>query len=370
MIVVAEPTYADDEHAVINGAIIESIVKACGPIVFAATPAQQAGIAETMDGRIAHATIELITVLPSGGVSLYRMQHQWRTLSGLVRRHRARTLVLLSAGPETLFAARVLVIRYPALRVFAVMHGNISTIVGWRSRDPRRRLIDLRSGLRVARHPRIHLIVLEDDIRGRLASLIPNHVLVWPMPTNEFEQPPAVPWAAPVKLTLAFVGKATRAKGFGDIVALQERTGDLHTWTVAGTVSAEFTSDDLKSFTRPADRPSRVEYLAGIRRADYTIMAFGQDYNLTASASLLDCVTQRKPMIALRNSMLSHLEAEFGAFGHLCDDTEAMLQLVADPGRLKNETAYAGFQRVLDAIHAARLPEALAATVRSSLECS
>lgn len=138
MIVVAEPTYAEDGHVAINGAIIESIVKACGAVVFAATATQQAGIAETTNGGIADAATELITVPPAEGMSIYRMRHQWRTLFGLVRQHRTKTLVLLSAGPETLFVARGLVTRYPALRVFAVMHGNISTIVGWRSRDPRR----------------------------------------------------------------------------------------------------------------------------------------------------------------------------------------------------------------------------------------
>lgn len=369
MIVIAEPTYAGDDHVVINGAIIESIVKACGAVVFAATAIQHAGIAETTNGGIADAAPELITVQPAGGVSIYRMRHQWRTLFGLVRRHRAKMLVLLSAGPETLFVARGLVTRYPALRVFAVMHGNISTIVGWRSRDPRRRLIDLRSGLHVAHHPRIHLVVLEDDIRNRLASLIPNHCLVWPMPTNEFEQARATPWVAPAKLTLAFVGRANRAKGFGDIVALQKQTGGLHAWAVVGTLSPEFELGDLKAFTRPVHRLSRADYLAEIRRADYTIMSFGQEYHLTASASLLDCVTQRKPIIALRNSMLSQLETTFGAFGHLCDDTEAMLQLVAHPERLRDEPSYARFQRALDAIHAARLPGALAATIRSDLGC-
>ena len=368
MIVVAEPTHADDEHAPGNFAILASIAAVCQPVVFAATARQQAGIA-AIAAVPAGVPIETIAVLPPGGVTLRRMRHQWRTLSGLVRRHRATTLVLLSAGPETLFVARLLVARHPGLRVFAVMHGNLSTIVGWRSRDPRRRLIDLRSGLRVARHPRIRLIVLEADIRSRVAALIPNDFLVWPNATNGLEQAPPARWVAPPRLTLTFVGTANRRKGFGDILALRRETGDLHDWTVAGRVSDEFTPDETRGFTWRAQRLPRAEYLSEVRRADYAIMPFGQEYALTASGSLLDCVTQRKPVIALRTSMLSGLQAEYGPFGYLCDDLAAMRDLLSNPGRLRDEAMYAGFQRTLDLIHAARLPQALAAVVRRDLGC-
>lgn len=369
MIVVAEPTYADDEHAAINAAVLGSIFLACGPVVFAATTLQQAGVAAATTAGPLNVPVEAITVLPPGGVTLRRMRHQWRTLSGLVRRHRPRTLVLLSAGPETLFVTRLLVTRYPGLSIFAIMHGNLSTIVGWRSRDPRRRLIDLRSGLRVARHRRIRLIVLEADIRDRIASLIPNKFLVWPMPTNGFEQARPATWAAPARLTLTFVGTANRRKGFGDVLMLHKQSGDLYDWTVAGSLSGEFTPDEIRGLKRPAQRLSRADYISEVRRADYAIMPFGQEYALTASASLLDCVTQRKPIIALRNSMLSGLQAGYGPFGYLCDDLAAMRDLLSHPERLRDEGAYAGFQRTLDAIHAARLPEVLAVTVRKDLGC-
>lgn len=369
MIVVVEPTYAGDDHAAVNGAILQSLSIACGPVLFAATAKQHAGVAEALKDGLAEVATETIHVMPPGGVKLRRMWGQHRFLSDIVGRHRPEALVLLSAGPETLFAARWLATRHHRLRILAVMHGNISGIVGWRSRDPRRRLIDMTSSLRAARHPRIQLVVLEATIKDRLATLIPNRIVVWPMPTNHVEQPAWTRWTPPRRLTLTCVGSANREKGFAGIIAMQKQTGALYQWAVTGTISAEFAPEDVEVFTKPSRRLNREDYLAEVRKADYAVITFGQDYALTASASLLDCFTQRKPVIALRTAALSSLEAEFGAFGYLCDGPDAMLQLVMEPGRLRDEAAYAGFQRTLDTIHAARLPDALAVTLRTDIGC-
>ena len=108
MIIVAEPTYRDGEHATINGSILRAITLACGPILLAATPAHQAFVAEALETKaledaLPSMTVQSIEVMVPGGVHLKRMRAQWRTLDGLVRQHRPHTMLLLSAGPETLF---------------------------------------------------------------------------------------------------------------------------------------------------------------------------------------------------------------------------------------------------------------------------
>lgn len=89
-------------------------------------------------------------------------------------------------------------------------------------------------------------------------------------------------------------------------------------------------------------------------------MAFRAEYELTASGSLLDCITQRKPIIAVEHPMLTALARQYGPFGYLCTDISAAESLLADPSNLRDPVAYAGFQRVLDTIHRDRGPEALA----------
>lgn len=373
MIVVAEPTYRDAEHAAVNGSILRAITLACGAAAFAATPAHQAFVAEafrteTLEDALPDITAEPIEVMVPGGIHLRRMRAQWQALSGLVRRHRPRTMVLLSAGPETLFVARLLVTRHRALRLFVVMHGNLGRATGWRSRDPRHRLIDIRSGLAISRHPRIRLVVLETHIpAAAVAAGLGHDLLVWPLPSNQQEQPPPAPWSPPGRLRLTFVGTANRQKGFGQIVALQHDAGTDYDWAVAGTLSKEFTAADAAGFDVPPGRLSRPDFLAAVRRADYAILSFGPEYAFTASGSLMDCITQRKPLIAVTNTLLAQLQAQYGPFGHLCADPASMAALLREPDRLRDLVAYAAFQRTLDAIHNDRLPGCLATTVRNDL---
>ena len=98
-------------------------------------------------------------------------------------------------------------------------------------------------------------------------------------------------------------------------------------------------------------------------------MSFGPDYRLTASASLMDCIAQRKPIIAVGNPALDMLQRRFGLIGHVCPDLEAVARLLAEPARLRDPGAYAAFQQALDSIQAARLPQSLARTVSRDLGC-
>lgn len=373
MIVVAEPTYRDREHAAVNGSILRAISLAVGPVLFAATPAHQTFVAEalrteTLEGALPSMATEPIEVMAPGGVHLGRMCAQWRTLSGLVRQHRPSTMVLLSAGPETLFVARLLVARHRALRLFVVMHGNLGTATGWRSRDLRRRLIDMRSALRVSRHPRIRLIVLETHIPAAAAAAgLGQSFLVWPHPSNQQEHPPPAPWSPPDRLRLTFVGTANRQKGFDQIVALQREAGAGYEWAVAGALSQEFSAADAAGFDVPPDRLSRIEFLAAVQRADYAVLSFGAEYAFIASGSLMDCISQRKPLIAVTNILLAQLQAAYGPIGYVCADHYALAALLRQPERLRDDAAYASFQNTLDKVQAGRLPSTLAHTIRRDL---
>ncbi len=366
MILTVEPTYADHEHAAVNVALLQAI-GACGPVRLAATPEQSAAMQEAATHRT---PTQIITVLPPGGVHLRRMAAQWRTLHTLVRQHRPEPLILLSAGPETMFVMRALVTRHPWLRIVAIMHGNLADITGWRSRDPRRRLIDLASGLRVARHPRIRLVVLEEGIRDAARPLIPHDLLVWPLTIlpNEIAQP--APWAPGPRLNLVFPGTASRGKGFDTVRAWRAAAPDAYEWSIAGRPTPEYTATDMAGFQTPTGRLSRAAYLTAIRKADFALMALGPEYELTASGSLLDCVAQAKPLISLTSPALEALARRYGPPGHILPSPDAIQRLLADPARLRDPAAYAAFQQNLAAAAQDRLPQALAPIVCKDIQCS
>jgi len=367
MVAVAEPTYPNAEHATVNGVFLQALQRVCGPVVFASTAVQHGAVMEA-DPRAPRIAWDQIPVLPPGGVHLRRIRAQWDAMNALVLRHRSPALVLLSAGPETLFVARALVARHPRLRGYVVMHGNLAEVAGWRSRDPRRRMIDLRSGLAVARHKRIRLVVLDDYIKRAAERLVPGQdFLVWPIPVVAAERAPMLEWHAPDRLGLTFVGTANRGKGFDDYLALYREAGPSYRWSVAGRLGNEFGPGDVGDIPFFTGYSSRDVFLSEVRRADYAVLAFRPAYALTTSASLLDCVTQRKPVIAVANDMLRRLAGDHGPIGYLCPTLEAMQELIATPERLRDEAAYAQFQRGLDSIYHSRGFGQLTVTIQRDL---
>ena len=365
-LLVAEPTFRGGDHAPINAALVQALRLAAGPVVLATTRVQHDAILEADPQVLGASAWQEIEVMPAGGVKPSRILAQWRTLSALVAQHRPALLVLLSSGPETLFVARALALRFPRLRLFLVLHGVLPSAIGWRSRDPRRRLIDLRAGLRIARHPRIRLVVLEDYIRtAALRHRLADTLLVWPHPVVEGEAAPPRAWAAPARLRIAWVGSANKQKGFDDFLALHRACGARHDWTVAGAASAEYDTAALAGLDMPDSWLDRPTLLGRIRAADYAFVAFRGAYELTASGSLLDCINQRKPILAVRNTALEALARQYGPIGHLCDDLAGVQALLDDAVALRDEAAYARFQAALDAIARDRQPTALAATIRA-----
>ena len=364
-LIVAEPTYRDAEHAPTNAVFAQ--ILAGHAVCLAATPTQYDAIAAVAPG-VALPPHTSITVVSPGGVTLHRMHAQWRTLSVLVAHHGGTKLLLLSAGPETLFVARALVTRHPALTIHAIMHGNMADLAGWRSRDPRRRLIDLRAGLGYANHPRIHLVVLEDYIataahRGSpVWRGIPNALRIWPHPTLAQEEPAPREWSPRSRLRLTVPGIANREKGFDTILALAA-DAPQHDWFVTGRLDAEYRDAPIPA---APGRLSRPDYLAALRSADYAVLAHQPAYDLTASASILDCATNGIPLIALHSPAVDALTAAHGPLGYSVPDRAAALALLHSPA-LQDRDAYARFQNAAAALHRSRTAAALAPLLHRDL---
>ncbi len=364
-LVIVDPTYGGTEHAAINAAFAQLLTP--GASCLATTPAlYRAMVAIDPAARLPpHVPID---VPPSGGITLRRMRAQWRVLSGLVERQRATVLLLLSAGPETLFVARALVTGYPTLRIHAVMH-NMADIAGWRSRDPRRRWIDMRAALRLADHSRITLVVLEDYIAAASQAggadwrPVANRLRVWPHPTLWQEAPAPAIWAPGPRLRLAVPGRASRDKGFDTILALAAASPQ-HDWFVTGQLDPPYRA--AAPMAAAAERLSRPDYLAALRGADYAVVAHQPAYDLTASGSILDCATNRIPVIALRSPAVTALSAHGGPLGFVVPDIEAGTALLDSPV-LRDPAPYAAFQRSLSALHQSRTVPALAPLIRRDL---
>lgn len=377
MILAIEPVFPNAHHAPGNAGILRALLRAAGPrpVTFAAHPAHRAAVADLLgpdlDARVGRADFP---VSPPGGVKVSRIREQFLAMRRLVASLAPSVLIVVGTTPETLFACRLLAMTRRPPPILAVLHGNLSTAAtGWRSRDPRHRLFDSRSSLRVAHHPGIRFVVLDESIRQEAVArgLLPEAATVtWPQPIE-----PAEVWDAPRQprqgpIHIGFVGSAHRNKGFSDFLGIARRfmpAADRYRFSLAGGMMETYSDAERALVGGEYGLLDRAEYLRRIRALDYVCLPVDPEvYALTASGSLLDAVAALKPVIAYPGGMVKALAAA-GPIGFTCDDLASMMDVIADHDALRDPATYARFQDNLRRQRSLRSPEALARIVANTL---
>ncbi len=379
MIGIIEPTYGQHDHAAVNAALVRAVALAFPDekILFAASPMHRRYVESSCRLPPQVSTID-IAVPPPGGVSVRRLTAQWRAFRAVMGGvNKPRAVILLSSGPETFFASRLIAAEFGAVSLFIVLHGNLNDAVGRRSRDPRRRLFDYRSGLAAARHPRIKLIVLEEHIRTaaiRLQLAPAPSLLTWPLPLNEDEiEKSALRRAAGSPIRIAFIGAATHNKGFDKFLTLARALSNCsakrrYEFRLIGAMIEEFPEAVHSNIPLSAQPLARDAFIRNLREIDYVILPFMVDtYALTASGSLLDCVSQQKPIISLDFPAVRNLTERFGRIGFVCDSMEEMQNLLLSCQDVSDAVVYANFCDRLATISASRTTVATAGVIRRDI---
>lgn len=375
-LLVAEPTYRGTDHAPLNAAVLAAcrIAFPGRRLAFAASEFQFAGVGAVLGAETPRDFFP-IEVLPPVGSHIPRFLAQFNGVRRAIAHVGAPVALLLSSGPETFFAARLLVTLHRGLRLIVLMHGNAGLLLERRTRDPLFRAFDYTSGFAATRHPRIRTVVLEEHIADLLARTFPRRprCLVWPhpVPPNEVEDEAAL-LAAPRPegpLRIGFVGAASRAKGFGHFLAAAQACGGPGLdFRLAGYLTADFRAEDVP-FGNVSTQPlRRANFLEAIRALDFAFLPFNPDvYEFTASGSLLDCIANLVPVIATRSTLVQRLTQDYGPIGHVCATPEEAMELFRNPARLADPPAIGRFRATLARIRADRLPAALAGLLRRDL---
>lgn len=314
-------------------------------------------------------------------VSARRFRGEFALLRAALKRVPADApvlVMLLSATSTALFAASWAVRlagrrRRAAAAVQIGLHGNLNDALGWRSRNPLRRRFDLAAAL-AAPPPRLRFLVLEEAIRDamrRFAPLAAARTDVLPLPVNPGED--AAIAAAPIPLTaplrIGFVGTATAAKGIDIFLDLARRLGARFGGRIAfHLVGRALPGGDPARFAALAEpvgtaQLPRAEFLRRLARLHYVLLPYQPGYyDLSASGALLDAVTWRKPVIALRVPIAAAMFAAADQpIGVLCDDAAGLEEAVADIATRMDAGRYAREVAALERLRAARQPAALAA---------
>lgn len=387
MILAYEPCWPGTVHVPVNSAILQILARAF-PEQEIRVHAEPAHLQELRRDPFL-ATRSGLSFTPAklsphyryrpGIVSLPRFLHEFRILAAALRqvpRGEPVLIVLLSATPTAVFAAAALARRRDGdCRVQVVLHGNLSGIQGWRSRNPLLRRFDLTAALEARHGGRVRFLVLEEGIRRSLAALSPRaaartDVLPHPVSADEADSAPPPPAAPPVRI--GFVGMAIPDKGidiFLDLAReMKARHGDRVAFHLVGSARQGADPAPFAPLAHPVDFGllPRAEFTARLAMLHYVMLPFQPGYyTLSASGGLLDAVTWLKPIIATRTPTVEEMFAAYGDIGMLCDDAaglRAALETVLAEGIGDH---YAARADALRRLRDARLPEFLSRQYRA-----
>ena len=255
-----------------------------------------------------------------------------------------------------------------------VLHNQLAETVTWRSRNPAIRRFDLTTVMRRGLPANIRVLTLELGIREALADYAPRlarNIDVFKHPILESEWGDALPLDRSETLRVAFLGHASRGKGFDKFVewatTYASQKMEFHG---IGCGSDETRDFDQSALARPVTAGSvpRDEYVAALAKCHVACLPLPSHYNYVASGSLIDAIAGLKPVFCYRNYSYEQIEMQYGPFGVMADDVNA---LGAEVGALSREglpPAHVRWADTLRRIRAARAPAQLAPGYRALVE--
>lgn len=206
-----------------------------------------------------------------------------------------------------------------ARKSFAILHGNANDLLGWRSRNPFRRMADFHGATKWFCKCGGTPIVLEDVIRIELAKRLP-----WISPYLKSLPHPITPEEAtgasnlsklhnPIRI--AFAGNASIAKGFPEFLKLaaslnNERPGqfEFHAFGYLPEESRKFDQSPLKTTAKTTTLP-RSKYVENLQNMDF-IFAWHNEryYTMAASGIVYDAINFLVPLISRRTGQIAEWE--------------------------------------------------------------
>lgn len=221
----------------------------------------------------------------------------------------------------------------------------------------------------------IHYLVLGESILRNLRPLLPaafqsrflsvDHPYIG-SETSKYSQ------TGNDKIRIGTIGIPAGNKGIDSVIrlAVANQEKECYEFSLNGYIG--HIGDRLDSIRKAGiglpdtlDFLSREELAARIGKLDYALFLYPpEEYELTASGSILDAVNYEKPILSLRNDYFSYLFEKFGAFGVLFDSIDEMIAaLFAENPALPMHDRYdfGTLKRCLS-------PESVAAELRSTLQ--
>lgn len=375
MIFIIEPACRGLEHSPVNSAMVQ-VCRLAFPeqrIRFHAEKTHLAAVQNLLPSRtrdgVEWVGINVPPRYAGFGRRIFTELLLLRHVLAQARLNRGHVLLLSSLASTIVGVKLVHMLSRNKVHVQAILHGNLSEVAAWRSRNPLVRAFDLRSALSFGADRRLRYIVLEAGIAQQLAQILPRvqSAVDWishPIPPQEGAEAPDLP---SLPLNVSFLGLASPLKGFDIFVETAQRVlrrcpGQVRFHAI-GRLPPNTPPREFSALTTAPHRDvlPRELYIEAIKATHYVCLPFqGAHYELSASGTLLDAIAWRKPIIALPSSAAREIFADSPDIGHLCSTPNELVEVITDLARNFTQETYRRSVTAVSDLRRRRMAEALA----------
>lgn len=372
MIVICEPVCYGHEHVPFNAGLLETICTAYPHkrVAFYGEELHLQQVRNQIGQSLSSSIFWQPIVLPPRHAKFFsRLGSDLKLITHLLNvtdKNKGNLLVLTSAIPSTIFALKFINRR---IKVQLVMHGNLSSLTGWRSRNPFIQLTDLKSALTLGKTRSIQYIFLEESIKKKFLSILPfskGNIAVLEHPITSTEQlTNEVSIEYPFRF--GFLGLALEAKGFGSYLRVASEIksslpgqAEFH---AIGWISdrKQVPNIDVLDIKPIETMLCRKAYVSGLKSLHFICFPFKEGhYELSPSGSLLDAIAYCKPLIASKLPIFKHLFDQYGDIGYLYDDQDEFCEIVKQIVQKADAKRYHSQVLNLEKLRQARHPQSLA----------
>lgn len=383
MIVLCEPLRWNQEHAPVNRSFLETVrlafpdeeiqvygeEKHLGHLLAASEDDRFTGIKFLPVRRPARYETLRKRLLPDYGLTKFILDR--------FKPGNQNLLIFTSLTMACLWTLRHQKNRLKGIDVWVIYHAGLQTLVGWRSRNPLKRIRGLETGLRLAcKGGGVQLIVLEQPILDTIKRELPElagcvHLVEHPIPPGRFADAPV---RLELPLQIGFLGLGTKQKGiatFIDVAAtIKQNFPEKADFHVVGRLHTDIDSNALPGIDSLTTKPSQSRlkrdlYETLVRQMHYVCLFFeGKHYDVTASGVLLDCIGREKPVITSNIALFQKLNERYGDIGHICPDGR-YARLIANLIENPDPERYRRQVENLRKAKQARSPNQLALTIKA-----
>ena len=235
-------------------------------------------------------------------------------------------MFVLTTSPNILFFFSLFQ-RIVSFKLSFIFHSILTDLVIHHSNRRLDLFFGINHALLFAKKSKYDFIVLGDNIKKQLSSIIPDlnvrsifHPMS-PLKDKRFDK-------LNFPIIIGFVGQGTLHKGFDLFLELIDalKNENCFRFKMIGRVSNEFKNDKrLKTLELSDNFLSDQDYSAELTNLNYMLMLHAPDkYRLTASGTFVDALEHKIPIIGITNTFIDEYFTQFGLMGYVVNDIESI----------------------------------------------